>query len=104
VATVLSMSWHDWAADQGRKRRRRAVESAELSSSCRPKASPLKLCFVIWWAIEETSPLLPSLSLPLAGWWVTLAFAFWLVSFVGATLDLVHSWFSIWLGKLFLLN
>ena len=42
VATVLSMSWHDWAADQGRKRRRRAVESAELSCSCRPMASPLK--------------------------------------------------------------
>ena len=42
MATVLSMSWHDWAADQGRKRRRRAVESAELSCSCRPMASPLK--------------------------------------------------------------
>ena len=27
VATVLTMRWHDWAADQGRKRRRRAVKS-----------------------------------------------------------------------------
>ena len=43
MATVLTTIWHDWAADQGQKRRRRAVESAELSSSCRPMASPLKL-------------------------------------------------------------
>jgi hypothetical protein len=47
-ATVLTMSWHEWAADQGRKRRRRAVESAELSGSCRPMASTVKLCFVVW--------------------------------------------------------